>query len=309
MPWLRLGLPALATALVATLAATPAAAAPRLAIIDGVRVNLAADDADALAVALGAALEAALDLEVIAGPPVRQRLGDRAVAADCASRGTCLADLAAALEVDQILFLVVVGVGDGLRIEATWLDAASRERLELAPLLLDRTDDRAARFALEAPHLLPRAAPRPVAADDPPFDHHAAATVRVVPPPRPPAAPPRPRRRGGRARTIGLVVGGVGLALGGGSLAFALRARGHADDLEARFASGGTWDQAAIDLEDAHHRDRTLALALGATAGVAVITGVALIVLGGPEPAAEPRVALGAVPTTGGALLVGVASF
>ncbi|HUS64336.1 MAG TPA: hypothetical protein VMZ28_07320, partial [Kofleriaceae bacterium] len=99
----------------------------------------------------------------------------------------------------------------------------------------------------------------------------------------PPAPPPveEPPDRGRALRVGGVAAVAAGVALAGASIYFAVRSRSTADELEARFASGGTWDDEARALEDDHHAQRTWATALGVAGGVAVIAGGALLVWGG----------------------------
>jgi hypothetical protein len=137
----------------------------RVGVVDVVRVNMTAEEADALAFALGEVLERELMVEVIAGAEVRGQLGD--VPDDCVAQEACLTELARALDVDQLLALVIVRGGDRTRIHATWWGAEADELEVREPIsFAEGSDDARARLALAAPALLVGATPRPAPSPD-----------------------------------------------------------------------------------------------------------------------------------------------
>lgn len=112
--------------------------------------------------ALGKALGETLSAQVLAGPDAQARLPEAARSETCLGESSCLVSAGKALGVDQLLMLIIVGVGDELKIEATWVDVATGETALRAGITTADTDDamRAA-FQAKASELLPTVSLRP----------------------------------------------------------------------------------------------------------------------------------------------------
>lgn len=127
----------------------------RVGVMVGVRVNIEPAAADAIAAEFGAALRASLPVDVIAGEDVTRRMPAEGVSQSCVAELECRLEMGRRLDADELLFLVVVRMGDTIQIDATWADissgkTASRPAIELGP-----DADRAEVFARNAPLLLP----------------------------------------------------------------------------------------------------------------------------------------------------------
>ncbi len=116
---------------------------------------------------LGKMLGETLSASVLAGPDAQARLPEAARSETCLGESSCLVSAGKALGVDQLLMLIIVGVGDELKIEATWVDVASGETALRPGITTADTDDamRAA-FTAKAKELLPDVAARQSAVDD-----------------------------------------------------------------------------------------------------------------------------------------------
>ena len=270
----------------------------RVGLVVGVRVNVPPARAEALLAAMERVLERerAVDVVVASGPTI-----ERDLPRGCATDSVCLSGLAARIEVDELLFLVLVGAGDRVRVELTRRHPVTGELGHPPALILDPEPERMERqIAAVVADLLPDA--RPPAAPPPEPAPPAPAPARP--------APVDPRAGAGK-RTAGLVVAAAGLALAGGGLFFAVRARSAADQLEDRHPPGdaGTWSEEDEALEDAHYRRRTWAAVLGIAGAAAVATGATLYGLGlrDRRRAREPGLSLRLAP--GGGALVWTAAF
>lgn len=106
--------------------------------------------------ALGNALRETLIAQVLAGPDAQARLPEAARSETCLGESSCLVSAGKALEVDQLLMLIIVGVGDELKIEATWVDVSTGETA-LRPGITTADTDAAMRaaFTAKAKELLP----------------------------------------------------------------------------------------------------------------------------------------------------------
>lgn len=179
-------------------------AAPRVAIVVEVAVGVDAERAQAIAAALAAGLSAQLVVDARGGAPVDARLPSGGLADGCLARPACVIDVATRLEVDELLFIALVQLGDELQIDASWIDAggahgASRPRIRIGP-----GDDADAVFRARAVTLLPEARLRP-----------------AIAPPRP--APPS--RRGRHLTPTTWTLAGVAVVGLGAGTAFGLSTR------------------------------------------------------------------------------------
>jgi hypothetical protein len=276
------------------LIAREAAAGPesRVGLVVGVRVNVSEPRAEEVARAIERVLERELAVDVVVpeSPEVARDLPPA-----CATDSVCLSGVAARIEVDELLFLVVVGAGDRVRVELSRRHPVTGEVSHPPAVILDPDPDAMDRqIAAVARQLLPDAVPRAVPEPEP------------APSASPPVAAPVEvdLDAGSGKRTAGMVIAAAGLALAGGATYFALASRSAADELEDRHPIGdpGTWTEKDRSLEDRHYRDRTIAVAFGIGAAAAVATGATVYLLGVRDRRRARGVALR--PTIGGGLLV-----
>ena len=115
-----------AVAAVVVVAARAAAADPhRVGVIPSVEVNVDARRAEALTGTMADALRDKLVIDAIGGADVIRRLPDAGLPDDCVAQPACISQIGARLEVDELLFLVIVQVGHTIQIDATWADVAT----------------------------------------------------------------------------------------------------------------------------------------------------------------------------------------
>lgn len=290
----RCALALLASAWTLFAGAAAAQAPQRVGLVVGVRVNVSPERADAIARAVEKVLERELEVDVVVGDPEVAR--DLPPA--CATESVCLSGIAARVEVAELLFLVVVGAGDRVRVELSRRHPVTGEVSHPPALILDPDPaEMDGQIAAVAGQLLP--------------DAHPRAPVEAAPPVAP--APIVPERDdagdGSGKRTAGVVIAAAGLALAGGATYFAFASRSAADQLEERHPADdpGSWSDKDQSLEDRHYRDRTIAVVLGAAGAAAVATGATLYLLGVRDRQRARSLALR--PTGGGAVLVWAAAF
>ena len=151
-----------AAALVIAATARGAIAEPhRVGVIPSVEVNVDSRRAEALTGTLADALRDKLIIDSIGGADVMRRLPDAGLPDDCVAQPACIAQIGARLEVDQLLFLVIVQVGHTIQIDSTWADVATGKTVARPMIKLD-DDARAAKvFGDAAIKLLPDAPLRP----------------------------------------------------------------------------------------------------------------------------------------------------
>ncbi|HEY8143873.1 MAG TPA: hypothetical protein VIG06_14410 [Kofleriaceae bacterium] len=263
-------LAALASAWLLSVGAARAEEPRRVGVVVGVRVNVPEPRADAILAAIERVLERELAVDIVAGSGAAI---ERDLPRGCATDTVCLSGLAARIEVDELLFLVVVGAGDRVRVELSRRHPVTGELSHPPALILDPDPERMdGQIAGVAAQLLPDATPR------------ATAEPPAPPDPVPPVVvDERPVASGGSSkRTAGLITAAAGLALAGGGIYFAFKARSEADELEDRHPPDdpGTWSESDESLEDAQVRHRTWAAVLAIAGGAAVVTGATLYALG-----------------------------
>jgi hypothetical protein len=173
------------------------APSPKVAIVVEVAVGVEPGRASEIASALARALNAQLEVDARGGAAVETRLGS--LADGCLAQPACVTDVARRLEVEQLLFIALVQLGDQLQIDASWMDAsgaqaASRPRIQLGPG--DVADEV---FRGRAVTLLPEARLR--------------RTPDVLPPPPPPVPSARGRHMSAATWTVA-GIGAVGLGAG-----------------------------------------------------------------------------------------------
>lgn len=262
-----------ALALVAALVAGEASAradALRIGVVVATRVNVTEGEADALGGELGDALRDQLTVDVVSGAESRRRLPSGGMPEDCVAKAACVQDVAERLGADELLFLVVVRLGQRVQIDSTWARPRTQQIASRAALVIEDGKESAPDvFAGAARRLFPEAPVRLV-------------NTGVVAEPR----------SGGRRITRGVTIAGAAsLAALAGGIGLALAARSDYDELEAdgcaRMACAGVGDR--ID------RMENKALAADVLFGAsAVAAGVAVVLYLGSGSSEQPPVSVGA---------------
>ena len=249
----------LATCIV--LAASSAAADDRVrvAIVPGVAVNMDAARVDALSQELADALKAELVVEAVGGLEVRRRLPAEGVPPDCLAQPTCVTDVSRRLDVNQLLFVVMVDAGGAVQIDTTWVDAATAKSVSRPAIDIAVLAEAKSRFTAAATSLLPDAPVRPKA--KPVIGIKGEMT-----------AVPRHFTRTSYI-TAGLAVVGLGVGVG-----FGLYARSQYDDCDQPMAPC-----AGTDKEDSIRRNALIADLGYVTALGASIATVVLYMTSGSE--------------------------
>lgn len=142
----------------------------RIGVVVAAQVNLSAEEARNLATQVGAALGESLPVDVIAGVEAERRLPEDGLPDDCTTIAECRQDLGRRLDVDELLFLVIVRIGGDTQIDTTWASVASghvtsRPAITIASDSAESARDRFKRFA---PALLPHIAKRAKTGSDKP---------------------------------------------------------------------------------------------------------------------------------------------
>jgi hypothetical protein len=110
---------------------------PRVAIIPQLAVNVDERRVQAIGEELAATLHQRLVVDAIGGIDVARRLPADGLPDDCLVQPACITDLGVRLDAEQLIFMVLVQVGQDIQVDATWVDvatgrSASRPRLVLA---------------------------------------------------------------------------------------------------------------------------------------------------------------------------------
>jgi hypothetical protein len=254
--------------------AAPAAAASerRVGIVVTTVVNVSEERARGLASTLGEVLHERLVVDVIAGAETERRLPPGGVSAGCVADTSCRQDLGRRLDAEEILLLVVIGAGERVKIDPTWVHVASgkvtsRPAIELAP----GADERAV-FREAAPVLLPHL-------DERDAERETTQVVVVTP-------GVAPAGSGRRLTAPVLIAAGVSAGALIGGAVFGLSAGRKFDNLEADGCRAMPCPKSGID---DLRRDTIVADVLLGTALVAAGVAVTFYVLGDDEaPAAQP---------------------
>lgn len=133
----------------------------RVAIVPGVAVNIDAARVDALSQDLAAALQAELEVEAIGGLEVRRRLPADGLPPDCVATPACTIDVARRLDVQQLLFVVMVDAGGAVQIDSTWVEPTTNKTVSRPAIDIAASAEAKSRFASAAASLLPDAPVRP----------------------------------------------------------------------------------------------------------------------------------------------------
>ena len=258
---LLLALLVAAPGLAAAAPAAPAAAGVKVAIVPGVAVNLDSGRVDALAQDLAEALSAQLEVDAVGGLDVRRELPTDGLRPDCVTTPACTADVAKRTGASQLLFVVMVGSGNTVTVDTTWVDPATGQSAARPAIDLSSTtdDDAKAKFSTVAAQLLPDAPVRPKPAQGGSTVVHvgihgqaSAATPRHFSPPS--------------LVTAGLAVVGLGVGIG-----FGLEARSSYHACQLDCTSNDYESRTGTIRTDAAVADIGFVVATGAAIATAVL--------------------------------------
>ncbi len=155
-------------------------APPRVAIVVEVAVGVDAARANALTAALAAALNTQLVVDARGGAAVVERLPPGGLPDGCLADPNCVIDVARRLEVDGVLFVALVQLGDELQIDSSWLDAGGSTVVARPRFSLRGGDDVEVAFRGRAVTLLPEAALRTAPTKAPPASAAASPGRRMT---------------------------------------------------------------------------------------------------------------------------------
>ena len=168
--------------------------------------------------------------------------------------------------------------------------------LEEALALCAKQPDKPADKPLTKPADKPADKPVVTTTPTPPVESKPIVVAQTQPPPPPEHVDSGETTTGGGLRTVGIVVGGAGVVMGGLAIYFALDASSAASDLDGY---KGEWGQEQIDLEAKGERSATLGKVLGGVGIAAIAAGGVMFAIGGPKSVESSGVAI--APTRGGA--------
>lgn len=148
----------------ASLAAAPEAMAQqtgrRVGVVVSMHVNLSADEARNVASLLGQTLQEVLPIETISGEEVDRRLPQKGLPSGCVASAECRVDMGRRLDADELMFLVLVRLGEDIQIDTTWTDVVSGKVTSRPAIRITPGADAAEVFRKAAPSLLPHIARR-----------------------------------------------------------------------------------------------------------------------------------------------------
>lgn len=268
-------------ALVATLLAfflcisTAEAQRPRrVGIVVTIEVNLAPQEAQELAAAMGAAIHKELGVDVISGSESDRRLPEGGVPDECVANSTCRTDLGRRLDADELLLLVIVRMGQDVQIDSTWAHIASGDTASRPKIVLTAEGDRLQAFQEAVPTLLPHIEKPNTEKTNPEF--RPEPNIIVI-----------PQQKGASESkdipTGSWVAGAVSLAALVGGTVFAVSTRQKFDALESDGCRELTCNKSRIETLD--RRALSADILLGVS-GAAALTAVVLYVIG-PSPKAQ----------------------
>jgi hypothetical protein len=140
----------------------PAAAEPvrRIGILVTTKVNVSDDQASRVSATLGEVVHARFGVDVIAGVEAARRLPPKGVSTRCVADVECRLELGRRLDAEELLLLVMVGAGDRVQIDPTWVDVASGRVTSRPGIELEPEADLRAVLDRAAPALLPHLSER-----------------------------------------------------------------------------------------------------------------------------------------------------
>lgn len=135
-----------------------ASAEPTLALVTHPVVNVPEEESTRLASDIAQVLAKRYSARVLAGADVNSKL-PKDLPDDCVAQSSCTRDLGKKLGADQLLFLVMVRVGNKVQIDSTWVDVGVDRSSTRDPISLEPDPTRRQEVLREtAPSLIPRGA-------------------------------------------------------------------------------------------------------------------------------------------------------
>lgn len=147
----------------------------RVGVVITLTVNVTEERALDISGALGEAMSQELAVSAIAGAEAAAALPKAGIQDGCIADDECIRELADRLEVDEILAVVLVEVGEQIKIESTWIDVEEGRRVSRAALAFEKGGAPAELFRRRAHELLPGADRHPDSADEPEDEEGADA--------------------------------------------------------------------------------------------------------------------------------------
>jgi hypothetical protein len=127
----------------------------RVGIVVTTKVNVSDAQVSQVSTTLGEIVQARFDADVIAGADAVRRLPPQGVSTRCVADVECRLELGRRLDAEELLLLVMVGAGDGVQIDPTWVDVASGRVNSRPAIEIKAGDDVRAVLERAAPALLP----------------------------------------------------------------------------------------------------------------------------------------------------------
>jgi len=155
----------LITGVIIALGTAPAAAdeparPPRVGVVIELAVDVEPGRADAIGAALADGLNRELKVDASGGDEVTRRLPPDGLPDECLAHPACVKDVAARIDAEQLLFLVVVQLGADVQVDASWVDVATGTVSARPRVILAADANAVSAFAQAAERYLPDAQPR-----------------------------------------------------------------------------------------------------------------------------------------------------
>jgi len=147
-------------ALCSSAAAQPAEPVPHVGVVIELAVDVEPDRADAIGAALADALNRELKVDAVGGDEVSRRLPPGGLPEECLAKAECVKDVAARIDAEQLLFLVVVQMGADVQVDASWADVATGAVKPRPRVILKADANAVSAFADQAQRYLPDARER-----------------------------------------------------------------------------------------------------------------------------------------------------
>jgi hypothetical protein len=255
---------------------------PRVGIVIELAVNVEPDRADSIALALADALNRELHVDAFGGGDVTRQLPASGLPEECLARAECIADVSERLDAEQLIFLVLVQVGQDTQVDSSWVDVASGKVSSRPRVLLPTDASSVSVFAAQAQRYLPDARPRKT--ETIVVREGGGAILGPTTTPRKMTLP------------AWITAGTAGVALTAGAI-LGLSARKTYQRCD--MVAGGCSDS---ELDGLERRALFADISFGVAAGAAVATVVLYLRSGGDPIEAQPA-PVQVTPTTGGAMI------
>lgn len=252
---------------------------PRVGVIVELAVNVDAGRADSLGAAMADALNRELRVDAFGGVDVARQLPPEGLPEECLAKPDCIKDVAARVDADQLLFVVMVQVGEDVQIDVSWVNVATGVVSARPRMTLTTEAQAVTTFGDAAERILPDAEPR------------SSGTVIVNGVEMTPGTPRHMKRSTWIVAGSGVVALGAGIALG-------LSARSGFNRCDRQ---DGGCDDGTLDGIGTRALFADVSLIVAAGAGIA--TAVLYFTSGTDSTIVERAPSIGVTPTTGGAIL------